>query len=94
MRDRAILATLPSHGIRREELCGLRVGDIQSRQGVVHFRVKGKRDKIRFVPVDVTAQRLIQEYLAAARHGEGGRPGTIFSLQNPVTLPENRPSLA
>lgn len=51
LRDRAILATLLYHGIRREELCGLRVKDMQSRQGVVHFRIKGKRDKIRFVPV-------------------------------------------
>jgi site-specific recombinase XerD len=69
VRDRAILATLLYHGIRREELCGLRVRDIQSRQGVMHFRVKGKRDKIRFVPVHVTAQRLIEEYLVLAGHG-------------------------
>jgi integrase/recombinase XerD len=48
--DRAILATLLYHGIRREELCGLRVKDIQSRQGVVHFRVKGKRGKVRSCP--------------------------------------------
>jgi len=68
-RDRAILATLLYHGLRREELCGLRVKDMQSRQGVVHFRVKGKRDKIRFVPVHVAAQRLIEEYLALAGHG-------------------------
>jgi integrase len=47
--DRAILATLLYHGIRREELCLLRVRDIQSRQGVLHLRVKGKRDKIRYI---------------------------------------------
>ena len=40
VRDRAILATLLYHGIRREELCGLRVKDMQSRQGVMHFRVR------------------------------------------------------
>src|ERR1700732_923771 len=50
VRDRAILATLLYHGLRREELCGLRVRDMQSRQGVLHFRVKGKRGKVRFVP--------------------------------------------
>src|SRR5271156_4854637 len=49
VRDRAILAALLYHGIRREELCQLRVRDMQSRQGVVHFRVKGKRGKTRFV---------------------------------------------
>jgi integrase/recombinase XerD len=47
VRDRAILATLLYHGICREELCGLRVRDMQSRQGVLHFRVKGKRGKVR-----------------------------------------------
>src|ERR1700719_3766516 len=66
VRDRAILATLLYHGIRREELCGLRIKDMQSRQGVLHFRVKGKRGKVRFVPVQVLAQRLIEEYPALA----------------------------
>src|SRR5579862_1425074 len=36
-RDRAILATLLYHGIRREELCRLRVRDLHSRQGISHF---------------------------------------------------------
>jgi len=70
VRDRAILATLLYHGLRREELCRLRVRDIHSRQGVVHFRVNGKRDKIRFVPVHAAAQRLIEEYLGRAGHGD------------------------
>ncbi len=69
VRDRAILATLLYHGIRREELCQLRVRDMQSRQGVIHFRVKGKRGKTRFVPVHPMGQRLIEEYLETAGHG-------------------------
>ena len=63
VRDRAILATLLYHGIRREELCLLRLRDMQTREGVMHFRIKGKGDKIRFVPAHPTAQRLISEYL-------------------------------
>ena len=55
IRDRAILAALLYHGIRREELCLLRLRDIQSRQGVMHFRVQGKGSKIRFVPVHALA---------------------------------------
>ena len=83
-RDRAILATLLYHGIRREELCGLRIKDVQSRQGVLHFRVKGKRDKVRFVPVQVAAQRLIEEYLALAGHGDRYRrvPSFVRSTNN------------
>ena len=47
VRDRAILATLLYHGIRRQDLCQLRLKDIQTRQGVMHLRIQGKRDKIR-----------------------------------------------
>jgi len=84
VRDRAILATLLYHGIRREELCLLRLRDLQSRQGVMHFRVKGKRDKIRFVPVHATALRLIGEYLEMGKHG-----GAVSheSLDSPLFRP-------
>src|SRR5262250_2982156 len=51
VRDRAVLATLLYHGIRCEELCRLRLRDLHSRQGVMHFRVHGKRSKIRFIPM-------------------------------------------
>jgi integrase/recombinase XerD len=68
VRDRAILAALLYHGIRREELCGLRVKDLHSRQGVMHVRIHGKRAKIRFIPVHVGAQRMIEDYLALAGH--------------------------
>jgi integrase/recombinase XerD len=71
-RDRAILATLLYHGIRREELCLLRLRDMQSRQGVMHFRIKGKRDEIRFIPMHAMALWLIGEYLEElAKHGGG-----------------------
>jgi site-specific recombinase XerC len=66
VRDRAILVTLLYHVLRREELCALRVRDIQSLQSVMHFRIKGKRDKFRFVSVHATALRLIDEYLMLA----------------------------
>ena len=69
-RDRAILATLLYHGLRREELCTLRVRDLQQREGVLHFRVHGKGDKVRYVPVGLKAQRLITAYLDTARHKE------------------------
>jgi integrase/recombinase XerD len=84
VRDRAILATLLYHGIRREELCMLRLRDVQSRQGVMHFRIKGKRDKIRFIPVHPMALRLIGEYLAMAKHGGGEHKGLDEALFRPV----------
>src|SRR5215510_10652827 len=68
-RDRAMLAVLLYHGIRREELCKLKVGDIQSRQGVWHLRIEGKREKMRSIPLAIAAPRLITAYLAEAKHG-------------------------
>ena len=50
-RDRAILAVLLFHALRRSELCALRVRDYEDRRGVKHLRVHGKRGKIRYVPV-------------------------------------------
>ena len=34
----------------------------------MHFRIQGKRDKIRYVPVHAAAQRLIETYLNMAGH--------------------------
>jgi len=58
------------HGLRCEELCTLKVGDIQQREGVPHLRVEGKGDKVRYLPLHVLAQRLITAYLKASGHGE------------------------
>ena len=68
LRDRAILATLLYHGLRREELCKLRVRDLTEREGVLHLRVEGKGEKIRFLVVAAHAERLIKGYLDAAGH--------------------------
>jgi integrase/recombinase XerD len=62
----------------------LRLWDIQTRQGGLHFRVHGKRDKIRFVPVHPMALRLIGEYLEMGKHG-----GAVSheSLDSPLFRP-------
>ena len=79
MRDRVILAALLYHGMRREELCGLRVKDMQSRQGVVHFRVRGKRDK------DQVRSRACHG--AAADRGVPGRRRPRRRCRRPVFRP-------
>jgi site-specific recombinase XerD len=45
-RDRALLAVLLYHGLRRAELCLLKVRDIQDRRGVLHLRIHGKGNKL------------------------------------------------
>jgi len=39
-RDRAILACFLFHGLRRNELCGLKISDLQTRRGVPHLQIK------------------------------------------------------
>ena len=84
-RDRAILATLLYHGLRREELCKLRVRDLQQREGVLHLRIEGKGDKIRFVPVAPKAARLAKDYLDAAGHGNDGAGPLFRPVRNNAT---------
>ena len=69
-RDRAMLATLLYHALRREELCRLKVKDFkQERRGVPHMNVSGKGGKTRYVPLHPAAGGLIADYLEAAGHG-------------------------
>jgi len=77
LRDRAILATLLYHGLRRAELCALRLVDLQDRRGVRHLQVHGKGSKIRYVPLHPAAAGAIVAYLEAAGHG-GDKPGPLF----------------
>jgi len=64
-RDRAILATLLYHALRREELCKLTIKDLQERRGVPHLKVLGKGSKTRYVPLHPAASGLIVDYLEA-----------------------------
>mgnify|MGYP001100358796 CR=1 FL=1 len=64
IRDRALLAILLYHGLRREELCKLKIKDIETRQGIPHLCVKGKRDRIHYVPIHPAALRLVDTYRA------------------------------
>ena len=69
-RDRAILSVFLYHGLRREELCTLKVRDLQVRRGVPHLRIHGKGGKTRYVPAHPQALERIEEYLEAAGHRE------------------------
>nr|WP_308633717.1 tyrosine-type recombinase/integrase [Massilia sp. YIM B02769] len=81
-RDRAILATLLYHGLRRAELCALRVGDIQERRGVKHLQVRGKGSKIRYVPLHPGAAGAIAAYLEFAGHSGDVNSALFRSISN------------
>jgi integrase/recombinase XerD len=77
-RDRAMLATLLYHALRRDELCKLRVKDFKhERRGVAHLKVSGKGGKTRYVPLHPAASGLILDYLEAAGHGTDAA-GALF----------------
>ena len=67
-RDRAMLAVLLYHGLRREELCLLKVRDIHDRRGVPHMRIHGKGSKLRHVPLHPASAERLHTYLEAAAH--------------------------
>ena len=68
VRDRAILETLYSTGMRRMELCALSLHDVDLEQGIVKVR-QGKGSKDRVIPIGARAVAWIEKYLAEVRPG-------------------------
>jgi integrase/recombinase XerD len=66
LRDRAILEVLYSTGIRRKELVGLDLSDLDAERGVLLVR-EGKGGKDRLVPVGERAVVWVEKYLEDAR---------------------------
>jgi integrase/recombinase XerC len=60
-RDRAILETLYSTGIRVSELVALNMDDIDFLGEVIHIRGKGKKERI--APISSSALQVIQHYI-------------------------------
>jgi len=61
LRDKAILETLYSTGMRVSELTGLLITDVDFIGGVAKVRGKGRKERL--VPVGDTALRAIKQYL-------------------------------
>jgi integrase/recombinase XerD len=66
IRDRAILETFYSTGMRRSELTSLDIGDLDPAAGTMHIR-KGKGGKGRVVPVGTASLKWIEAYLERTR---------------------------
>jgi integrase/recombinase XerD len=66
IRDRAILETLYSTGMRRSELAHLNVADLDTERGTLFIR-QGKGQKDRMVPIGERAILWIEKYLADVR---------------------------
>lgn len=66
LRDRAMLETLYSTGMRRAELTSLRADDVDLNRGTVFVRL-GKGAKDRVVPIGERACRWVERYLFQVR---------------------------
>ena len=61
LRDRAILETMYSAGLRVSELVGMSQGDLDLQAGVVRVRGKGRRERL--APVGSYASRALRKWL-------------------------------
>lgn len=77
-RDRAILAVLLYHGLRREEAAQLMVADIQERRGIKHLRIHGKGGKLRFLPLHPVAAERVYVYLETSGHHQLDSQAPLF----------------
>lgn len=83
IRDRAIMETLYSSGIRRMELIGLQLYDIERERGTLIVR-QGKGRKDRVVPIGARALAWIERYEQEVRPGLliGDGAGDTLFLSN------------
>ncbi|MEW6008703.1 MAG: tyrosine recombinase XerC [Candidatus Omnitrophota bacterium] len=80
LRDRAILETLYSTGMRISELLGLNLDDIDFISGVVKVRGKGKKERL--IPIGNSAINSIRRYL----DNRLDKSQTIFLNKNKTRL--------
>ena len=93
LRDRAILEVFYSTGIRRAELIGLDLADVNGSAGVLAVR-QGKGRKDRFVPIGERALIWIDKYVEEARTAPDESHGPLFTDETGTRLDPHRVSRA
>ncbi len=84
MRDRAILETLYSTGVRVSELTGMNMNDVDFIGGVITVRGKGKKE--RMTPIGDRALRTLRIYLGARQENGPGSRQAVFLNKNGTRL--------
>jgi site-specific recombinase XerD len=70
-RDYAILLTLLTTGLRKAEMCSLKVEDLKTYRNQAVIDVIGKGQKFRRIPLETKTLIAIQDYLKASGNGTG-----------------------
>jgi site-specific recombinase XerD len=90
---RAMLMTLYSTGMRRAEMCRLKVEDIDSKRGLIHVRAgKGGRD--REVPLTPKLLETLREYWRWMKPKTYLFPGTVKGWRADVPISDKVPWIA
>jgi integrase/recombinase XerD len=89
IRDRAVLETLYSAGIRRQELAGLQVGSVNLKGGLLRVMGKGRRE--RMAPLGPAAVAWLGRYLEEVRPSLAGAASgeSLWLAQNGKPLDGN-----
>ena len=80
VRDRAILETLYSAGLRVSELVGVTDGDLDFAEGIVRIRGKGKKERL--APIGSYAARALKRWLekrTLSPREKAGREAPVFT---------------
>ena len=87
---RAMLMTLYSTGIRRAELCRLKVSDVDSKRMILHIR-EGKGGRDRDVPLSPTLLETLREYWRWMKPNTYLFPGTVKNWRADVPITDKIP---
>jgi integrase/recombinase XerD len=68
-RDYAILLTLLTTGLRKAEICSLRLGDLKTYRNQAVIDIVGKGNRFRRIPLKGETLLAIQDYMKVAKNG-------------------------
>lgn len=82
----AVLHVLLYLGLRKGELIGLKIGDMDEERGTPVLRVRGKGHKVRVLPLTAKVREAIEHYLHACRRDRSAKEEPLFiPTKNPRT---------
>jgi len=79
-RDYAILLLLLTTGLRKAEICNLKIGDLKTYRNQAVIDVVGKGKKFRRIPIKNETLLSIQDYLKASKNGVNPEHPMFYTL--------------
>lgn len=83
-RNKALLELMYSSGLRRSEVTGLNICDVNFSEGIVKVLGKGSRERL--VPVTDAALEALQKYLSARPQESAGKSAPLFLTSRGLRL--------